>query len=326
MNVVHVIGNGFDIAQGLNTRYSDFYNFLKTQDPSNELDKLMIQQLTTEKVELWKDLEIELGRFSINASHEEDYSMFLLGLLERLKTYLLKQQDSLVLSKEIKDKIVSDFMSPETYLKVNERIELQSYYGIFSQPHIYNLLTFNYTNTLEQIGFNNAKNFIIDNQTGRWRSDKIYHIHGTLESTMLMGVDNILQISNLWLRESEMIKDIMVKPISNERLGDMTDSTAKNLIDNANLITIMGMSFGDTDKTWWERIGDRLINGGNIKVILFCYLPNINFQGNYRLMKPQKERELKKQFIKTCGIKDEFIESIENKVFVSINSHFLQPK
>ena len=49
MNVLYILGNGFDKAQGMKTSYPEFYEYLKTIDPSKEssLLKKMKQETIT---------------------------------------------------------------------------------------------------------------------------------------------------------------------------------------------------------------------------------------------------------------------------------------
>lgn len=326
MNVVHILGNGFDLAQGLKTGYADFYDYLKTLIPSNDLERLMLKQLSSEKIILWRDLELGLGNFTENCQKDDVFSSFLFRVLESLKTYLKSQQQAFVVKEEVRTKIISDLTAPETYLKTSERNVVQAFYRTFSQPYILNILSFNYTSVLEQIIFGKNSKIDLNNGTGHWYGDRVLHIHGTLDGTMLMGVDSLDQIKNETFRKSEIIKDIMVKPISNERLGDTTDDQAKRTIMTADLITVMGMSLGETDKLWWKNIGERLQQNNNVKVILFFFMPEKDFSGNYRLMAFSEERRLKMEFLEKCEIPNDVMNSIQERIYVVMNSSYLQQK
>lgn len=58
MNITFLIGNGFDINLGLNTRYSDFYPFFLDKASKDN----MIRQWLSADVSLWADLEERLGQ------------------------------------------------------------------------------------------------------------------------------------------------------------------------------------------------------------------------------------------------------------------------
>lgn len=61
---LYVIGNGFDIFTGLNTRYSDFREWLK----HNYI--FVYEQLesvyNSPEIEWWNDFEVSLGKLDIN--------------------------------------------------------------------------------------------------------------------------------------------------------------------------------------------------------------------------------------------------------------------
>ena len=79
MNVLYLIGNGFDLRLGLPTRYADFLKYYERQTPKLGAD-LSLQEETIKKYkkrffaemaereergeEQWKDLEIALGEFT----------------------------------------------------------------------------------------------------------------------------------------------------------------------------------------------------------------------------------------------------------------------
>ena len=54
MNVLYILGNGFDKAQGMKTSYPEFYEYLKTIDSETEgsLLNLMKKEIKADKV-LW---------------------------------------------------------------------------------------------------------------------------------------------------------------------------------------------------------------------------------------------------------------------------------
>ena len=79
MNVLYLIGNGFDLRLGLPTHYADFLEYYKRQTPKlgagrsqqEETIKMYKERLFSEMAERkkrgeeqWKDLEIALGDFT----------------------------------------------------------------------------------------------------------------------------------------------------------------------------------------------------------------------------------------------------------------------
>ena len=64
MNIVYLIGNGFDRNLGLKTSYQDFYRFYKTQVSNNENVQKVKEMISSQQSDLWSDLEIALGQIS----------------------------------------------------------------------------------------------------------------------------------------------------------------------------------------------------------------------------------------------------------------------
>lgn len=90
-----------------------------------------------------------------------------------------------------------------------------------------------------------------------------FHIHENIENGMFLGVDNIKQLNTKFILDDD-IKRILVKPDRIQMLDEMDDSLGKkysqfkSLISTSHYIFVFGMSFGETDKTWWEWILSRL--------------------------------------------------------------------
>lgn len=61
MNVLYILGNGFDKAQGMATSYPEFYKYLteNVKDGSPLLEKM--KSAITEDTVLWADMETGLG-------------------------------------------------------------------------------------------------------------------------------------------------------------------------------------------------------------------------------------------------------------------------
>ena len=66
MRILYLIGNGFDLAQTLNTRYSDFYKDLSV----DILTKL--KSSIKDDIRSWADMKKMLGKFSSEMGTVED--------------------------------------------------------------------------------------------------------------------------------------------------------------------------------------------------------------------------------------------------------------
>ena len=58
MNVLYILGNGFDKAVGMKTSYPEFYQYLmKDTDKCSDLMQQLKKDIKADK-ELWSDMEI----------------------------------------------------------------------------------------------------------------------------------------------------------------------------------------------------------------------------------------------------------------------------
>ena len=76
MNILYILGNGFDKAQGMATSYPEFYEYLvnNVKDGSALLDKMKAK--ITEDTILWSDMESGLGEFTTTTNNAEEFDDF----------------------------------------------------------------------------------------------------------------------------------------------------------------------------------------------------------------------------------------------------------
>ena len=248
MNILYLIGNGFDLAQGLKTSYQNFYDFLKTQDPINSVASLMLEHIKGEEVELWKNMELKLGEFTKEVSDKDLFEEFYYDLCEKLRTYLIAQEDSYKATKEIQDKYIKDLVAPYSYLNGRDQEDYRNYFTPFLSSRRIQIVSFNYTDVLEKSIDAYSQDLVLPYQSLEYSLLPIMHIHGRLNTSYLqMGVNDEEQILNPDFSQDPDVWDYLVKPTSNYEIGDMVDDRFAGAIAEANLIVTMGLSFGETD-------------------------------------------------------------------------------
>ena len=116
MNVLYMLGNGFDKAQGMATSYPEFYKYLSEniKDGSALLNKMKSE--ITANVELWSSMENGLGEFTSATNNAEEFDNFYFELSEHLQNYLKKENEKFVPSEKLKNKFQSDFTTVSKYL------------------------------------------------------------------------------------------------------------------------------------------------------------------------------------------------------------------
>lgn len=286
MNIVHVIGNGFDLNQGLPTSYAHFYEYyfqLRPQESDSEsvlkLREKLRERLYDEQTDRWADLEKTLGELTTEFESDTEFEEAYLDIYKHLLEYLKAAYDNSEVAQfdKLEETLYLDLAMPWKHLVLRERIAVEN--GLPSEDVHVSIINFNYTNTLGRlcdlpkvVGKNIGR---FDNRSTTY--DGCQHIHHKLENNdIILGVDNANQILNDSFRNNETVMNYLIKPQTNTGLGNMEDAHCAQLIRKARIICIYGMSIGETDTTWWKEIGNRLITEPGVRVLYFPYVNDIN--------------------------------------------------
>lgn len=330
MNITYLIGNGFDLNLNLKTRYSDFYKYYLEKDSKNDTIKKFKHNLSN-SLENWSDLEFELGKYTstFQDGKEQEFIELLDDIQDNLADYLATQKIAFELADNMRTKIIKDIFAPSQYLNARER---QSYdncmKGFLAQSYAASLITFNYTQSIENIldyqeghpisssrEYNSSKYSLI--------IKKIRHIHGTIDNNMILGVNDISQIDNQNFRKTGELLNHFVKPQMNIDAGTLRDERSKTEISSADLICIYGMSLGETDKVWWQLINKRLVNSGAV-LIIFAVKEKIPLRRDY-IAQTYKDKIIEK-LLSYSSLTNEVKEKVKERIFVSINSEMFNIK
>jgi len=284
-----IIGNGFDIAHGINSRYSDFYYYLKSYEIVPKplfpefprfLDRNSISSEDQKKHALIESLEKYIPRENLWSSFEEalgklDYEQ----LKEDNTSYLLDPGDDnwrdsanhdyqYMIQEELQFTHEIDFQFKRWISGLNTKVRpLQSIINILNSCRVSTLfLNFNYTNTLEKTyGIN---------------SEDILYIHGKVgENTkLILGHHNnsfwdnkITNTSTMTEEEYEAyieymqerdIREIEVEEVIKQFFKTTYKDTAKIIrwnknffaqMSNCSRVFVLGHSLSDVDfEYFWE--------------------------------------------------------------------------
>lgn len=324
MDILYLIGNGFDLAQGLKTSYTDFYNYLKQQTPINSVFELMLKQIKGPEIELWKDMELALGQFTKNISDKNQFEEFYYALCEHLNVYLNAQQDAYVPDKGTIEKYIRDLVRPDWYLTEREKLQVKTFFLQYQETRNVNVVSFNYTNVFDRVLDMNNPEIVLPAEGYGYRLHPIVNIHGRLDQTyILMGVNDETQILNSDFAEDEDVGDYLIKPQSNYEIGTLVDENVENLISDSHLIVTMGLSFGETDSKWWNCIGKRLRKGGNILIIVFTYIKDLPTD-------PRRHqticRSKRKEFLSRCGFAESEFDKYKDRIIVCPKEGLFSPR
>jgi len=243
MNILYVIGNGFDRWHGLPTSYSDFYKF--TEGALNELEEYFNFQYSGES--LWTNFEGDLGKFDwslfYDAHNHTDFTSdsFRPSEVYGLEDDLTEQTTSLV------DGV------REKFQEWIESIQIEGVQGRFEFIGKGQFISFNYTPLLQEVyGIHD---------------DLVLHIHGSAKKydDLIFGhgecreeepeLDEEGNSNRTMFSDSKAVAKIpfysLKKPVL-ETLGNHNEYFSA--LSSVDIVVVLGHSLNDIDIPYFERI------------------------------------------------------------------------
>ena len=323
MQILYLIGNGFDINLNMKTRYTDFYKYYKRKISKNEVIIKLKSKIEEEKekVSNWSDLEFSLGEYTSKLKSYEEFEIIYDDLLEKFGDYLQKIEDKTDWKLSNINLLKEYLCYPERSLMQREINDLNKFKNLFkiNQWEI-DIVTFNYTRSIERLLDENFKNINIGKHHNGTdiRLKNVLHIHGDLKN-MVLGVNDISQLENKDFHSNNKILKAFIKPFNNRRQGHTIDDFLERKISQSNLICIFGSSLGETDKIWWEKIGKHLLTNDLSRLIIFT---TTNISPKRAIHKiGDYEDEFKDLFLKRSGLNDDEREIVNDKIYVRANTN-----
>lgn len=313
MDLVFLLGNGFDINIGMKTRYCNFYDFYLKQVSSNAIIKTFKNDIQ-ENIEDWADLELRLGEY-LEHLQENEAILIYNDLVKNLQIYIQSEEERH--SYGIDSNLIrKDLISPENYLRYVDSQFIKSNWKKDNENWRVRIISFNYTKSLEKlIAFNNER-IVIETVNGHQRYiDAVEHIHGFTNNRMTLGVNDSKQIRNQNLRDCKKIIRRFVKPECNNTYGLNHSDKCANWINAAQIICLYGLSLGETDKIWWNRVAKRLIN--NATLIIFYY--DKDFQEIAGPDYEDKADDIRDLFLSKTQLTDSEKQNIYSKIYISFS-------
>lgn len=315
MKETFLIGNGYDRAIGLNTGYSDFLDeYVKSKSRNEnphykELIDRMKEDINSNRT-LWADLEITLGKYTEEFDNWEDYAAVYEDINKELRQYIEKEQNRL--GKDIKfsrESALNGFVNPMRLLEPADQSLMYSFFNSYGSITEINVISLNYTNTIESELEAQVANKVIVNQ--------ILHLHGMVDDTIILGVSDEKQIANPSFREKKYLKDFLIKSEANKTIKSNIDIRCQNLIASSDIIVTFGVSLGESDDYIWRMIGKQL-SRNNFKLIIFQYSPDVDFT-HTRWKLGAAEDKVKDQFLTKDHINGLATPQMRDNIIVAFN-------
>ena len=317
MDILYLIGNGFDKAQGLATSYPEFYDYLMQLKLEDPLEMAVLKDLESD-YETWADLENALGNYTAHFSNSTEFLHILYFFNTRLKEYLRAENEKMKTLTLSSEKLVRDLCLPSLYLEPQGRSLFHSYWDD-GKIHNISIVSFNYTSTFEQVINKFPQEQIYHNQ--RFRINNLLHIHGTINDMILVGVNDSGQIANEVFRNDVILSYEFIKPKINEGCQNSRNRLFEDLVQTADIIVLFGISLGKTDNKWWQAIGERMNSLSPPFLLYFPYDPvkNTEAHPNYKFLWSDQYIA----FIKERMSIKRSVEDLRKQICVGINKSIL---
>lgn len=324
MVITFLIGNGFDLNVGLNTRYVDFYNYYcNLKSAQND----MIVKKIKGDYENWSDLEMGLARMASNLDDEqiEEFLRSKEKMEDALITYLRAQEERVSFSEGVAaEHFRAQILSFYKKLNMEWSEEYQALMRNSKEGVTYQFVNFNYTNILDSLislcqnRYNPFSNHTIGLTT---YSDVIrapLHIHGTLRGDLILGIDSMKQIDNLDHRRNPELAAYLVKSDINKALGEKRMERLYNMIDKSRYLVLYGLSWGSSDQTWWKYIMKWLLKDAHNRLILCTHVKGAAPVSGARKVRLANQSRL---FFSQQGLCDkDSVQQAKDRIHVLINS------
>ena len=307
MNVTFLIGNGFDLNAGLETTYSAFLKHYVTLESDSDVLKYFKESILKD-ANMWSNAEMAFGaatqQFKADLYTAEDFCICHEDFCIQLAKYLQEQEQRLHYT-ALKDTIAKGFakglLGYKKGFREAEAAVISASENAFSGGYHFQFISFNYTAVVGMchqflkerfplLGKRSHGNLLHDNTC-----EKLMYVHGTVDRDMVLGVNDIGQIADTSLFENyddEYINEL-IKQKTNEANEQNMDRKVLEVLKASDLIYIYGMSIGETDKLWWERICTLMAQKNNLHLIIHRFdAPEDGLiRRTFRLFTSQAKRE-----------------------------------
>lgn len=332
-NITFILGNGFDLNLGMDTRYSDMYKgYIEQTSIIGYIDKFKKHLNDQAPIfEKWGDFEMAMAEYAKILSSEEEF----VGCVRDFKGYMVRyltdenhKMVELIKNTQNTKEILSELDKSLTKfydgLTPNDKNQIKSIIEKADVARHY--ITFNYTTPLETLLAIKARDQVF------WEREPI-HIHGKLGGDIVLGVDYEDQLMGIKFDLTKKGERAFIKPLFNEQFDKARVDTTKNIILESSIICVYGFAMGESDNTWVWLLGDWLLANKQHHLIYYDYnSPKLDSYNSDEIM--EVEEELKFALWKKLGLEENSVldqihipvgRNLFNFNFKEIVPHILKP-
>lgn len=261
MDITYLIGNGFDLNCGLNSKYTDVYNQYTKTESSSKLISTFKKEIDFH-TNRWGDFEVAMSKYLCNFKNEDDFLTCLRDFRNYLMLYLKAEQDNYLTVAKLcrQDKLIQEEIRTSIhgfYSGITNNLDYQIKRMMANQQVFRNYISFNYTNVFDfYLSMVDSLN-------------SVNHIHGTLERDIVLGMDNETQLSKMQYEMTNRTRRAFIKSFFNHVYDNNRLQNAIREIQGSDIICVFGMSLGESDAMWKNAIYSALQNNENCHVFIY---------------------------------------------------------
>lgn len=318
-----LIGNGFDINVGFETRYSDFVKYYLSVESDSPIITTF-KKIIRSRQEKWADAEIAFGKITDKYLDLAEFLICYKDFCIKLNEYLRNNTSQIdYTAKYVKTVMYSALLKYTDHLPEAQKIKIQSLHALLGGAYQFDFVNFNYTNI-----FDNCVDVlrVPDKSTFNCRLNSIdyamslgdvLHVHGDLSSPLLLGVNDESQIANKEFLKTRKFKRQFIKPLTNVGLQTMRDEKVKKIFGESHVICIFGMSLGATDKIWWQEILSWLRRYTNRYLVIFTFEKDFNPSLSSSFL--DTEEDMQNRLFSYVNLPEQEKEALRSQIFVAVN-------
>ena len=323
IKITFMIGNGFDINAGFDTRYADFIRYyLDTESKTKVIEEF--KKTIEQNRECWADAELAFGKMTERYSDVNAFLACYQDFCLQLVTYLQEQETRAVYArKDIRMKISQALLFFSDQLTASQKSRIKQLVYSVGGTYYFHFINFNYTRIFDRclnsfrIPDKMVFNYRINDDIYSLKMEDVIHIHGDLSEPLLLGVNDEEQIANGEFLKNRKVVRQFIKPVTNAALQTMRDEEIQGIISDSNVICIYGMSIGATDRVWWKKIVAWLKQSDTRYLIIFTLAQNYhrNLSGSFL----DTEEDVQNCLLSYVQLTEQEQNKLRSRIFVAIN-------
>lgn len=216
VNILFILGNGFDLSLGLDTSYKSFLkHYLNNHQPTSNSLIADFKNEIWDNLNTWADLEIRLGQWLDDGKVEDRAIAIHDDLVNELSLYMKNEQERLRPQAKVREQILSNMANVSQFLWRNlDTGDVDKYISnhVNVAPHQINTITLNYTDSFERLALGEDKNEALCKANNiRFHFNNPIHLHGTVDEGIVLGVNDESQVRNKRMIRLNSIKNRFIK-------------------------------------------------------------------------------------------------------------------